>query len=98
MAVMVHSRQFHADGDQFVRTIERDGDLVAAGVVVVGVTPSSIRSDPVAVLRRIEDTYAVAQRRPRPDVRAIRRPLATAPRPAASAPPPHAPPTAQEGG
>ena len=79
LAVMVHSRQFHADGEQFVRTIERDGDLVAAGVVVVGVTPTSIRSDPTGVLRRIEATYAVAQRRPRPDVRATRRPLATRP-------------------
>lgn len=79
MAVMVHSRQYHSDGEQFVRTIERDGDLVAAGVVVVGVTPTSVRTDPVGVLRRIEQTYAVAQRRPRPDVRATPRPLATAP-------------------
>lgn len=73
MAVMVHSREYHADGNQFVETVDRDGDLVAAGVAVIGVTPSGIRRDPASTLRRIEATYAVAQARPRPSVSATPR-------------------------
>lgn len=70
MAVMVHSRTHHANGTQFTETIDRDADLVAAGVVVLGVTPSGMRQDPAGTLRRIEAAYAVAQARPRPTVRA----------------------------
>ena len=69
MAVMVHSRTYHSNGDQFVDTIERDSDLVAAGVAVIGVTPTGVRRDPAAALQRIEATYAGALRRERPDVR-----------------------------
>lgn len=76
MAVMVHSREYHADGDQFVDTIDRDGDLVAAGVTVVGVTPTGMRRNPAATLTRIEATYAVAQLRPRPSVQAVPRAVA----------------------
>ena len=68
LAVMVHSRRFHADGELWDATVEKDGDLVACGVVVVGVTPSRVRRDPAAVLRRVEAAYAVAGARPRPAV------------------------------
>ncbi|MGL5864425.1 MAG: hypothetical protein ACRCYX_00955 [Dermatophilaceae bacterium] len=71
MAVMVHSHRYHANGDDFDSTIEADGDLTAAGVIVVGVTPHRIAHDPAAVLRRIERTYLTASARPRPAVTAM---------------------------
>lgn len=70
MAVMVHSKQYHANGDAFVTTVDRDGELVAAGVAVLGVTPTGVRRDPATTLARIEATYAAALQRPRPAVRA----------------------------
>ncbi|MFC7486676.1 hypothetical protein ACOCJ7_10595 [Knoellia sp. CPCC 206453] len=70
MAVMVHSKQYHADGEEFVVTVDRDGELVAAGVAVLAVTPTGVRRDPATVLARIEATYAAALQRPRPAVRA----------------------------
>jgi len=68
MAVMVHSRRYHAEADDWDATVESDADLVAAGVVVVGVTPRRIRSDPAAVLGRLERAHLVAAARPRPAV------------------------------
>ncbi len=68
MAVMVHSRRHHAAPDDWDATVESDGGLVAAGVVVVGVTPRRIRVNPADVLRRIEQTHVVARARPRPHV------------------------------
>lgn len=73
MAVMVHSQQFHANGEQFIDTIDRDAELVAAGVMVLGVTPTGVRRDPATTLQRIEAAYAAAQQRVRPAVRAARR-------------------------
>lgn len=70
MAVMVHSRAHHSEGEQWDITVERDAGLVAAGVVVAGVTPRRIRSEPAAVLRRLEQTYLRAWERPRPAVAA----------------------------
>lgn len=80
MAVMVHSRQHHAQGSDWDRTVEQDGDLTAAGIVVVGVTPNRIHRDLAAVVARVERTYATARLRPRPPVSAIRRSLVAAPR------------------
>lgn len=73
LAVMVHSHQYHSQGEQWTTTVERDGDLTRVGVVVVGVTPHGLRSDRAGTLRRLEDTYRTAERRPRPDVNAGRR-------------------------
>ncbi|PKW26205.1 hypothetical protein [Phycicoccus duodecadis] len=70
LAVMVHSHRFHARGAQWEATIDADAGLIAAGVVVVGVTPSGMRRDPAGTLRRVEDAFAVAARRPRPPVTA----------------------------
>jgi hypothetical protein len=75
MAVMVHSRRHHAGADDWDVTVESDADLVAAGVVVLGVTPRRIRSDPMAVLRRLERAYVAAAARPRPAVVARPRPV-----------------------
>ena len=68
MAVMVHSMRYHSEADDWDATVESDADLVAAGVVVAGVTPRRIRSDPTAVLRRLERAYLAAADRPRPAV------------------------------
>jgi hypothetical protein len=73
MAVMVHSRRYHSTAAQWDETVEQDGDLVAVGIVVVGVTPHRLRTDPAAVLRRVEAAYRGAQQRPRPAVVAARR-------------------------
>lgn len=70
MAIMVHSHRYHSQGEDWDRTVASDADLVSAGVVVVGVTPRQIGRGPGDVIRRIESAYAVARRRPRPDVRA----------------------------
>ncbi len=71
-AVMVHSHKYHS-GALWDETVERDGDLTTAGIVVVGVTPRAIQNEPIRVLRKVERTYLAAQRRPRPNVRAISR-------------------------
>jgi hypothetical protein len=75
MAVMVHSRQFHAGVLDWEETVEGDGDLSTARVAVVGVTPTSIARDPAGVLRRIEAAYLAlrSQGTGRPDVRATPR-------------------------
>ena len=62
MAVMVHSREFHAGVLDWEATVDRDSDLAACRVVVVGVTPGAIARDPARVLRRVEDAYATALR------------------------------------
>ncbi|MEO7070775.1 MAG: hypothetical protein ABI131_09820 [Nostocoides sp.] len=84
-AVMVHSHTHHSQGEQWDSTVERDGGLVAAGVIVAGVKPRRIRSEPATVLQRLERTYAAALARPRPPVVAtpraqVRRPEARAKR------------------
>ena len=68
MAVMVHSRRYHSSPDDWDDTVDADGDLVTAGVVVAGVTPHRVRTSPTEVLRRLERTHAAARGRPRPDV------------------------------
>lgn len=61
MAVMVHSRQFHAGDLDWENTVESDSDLAACRVVVVGVTPTSLQRNPVRVLARIERAYLTAR-------------------------------------
>ena len=62
MAVMVHSRTFHAGVLQWDETVEADGDLSASRVVVIGVTPTALARDPAAVLRRVEAAHDTARR------------------------------------
>ena len=61
MAVMVHSRRFHAATLDWDHTVDRDSDLGACRIAVVGVTPSSIERRPAQVLDRIESTYLSAR-------------------------------------
>lgn len=73
LAVMVHSRQYHAGVLDWDATVGADAELVAAGVRVVGVTPHDISANPSVVLSRVERTYASALGSTRPDVVATRR-------------------------
>jgi hypothetical protein len=62
MAVMVHSREFHGGVIDWEATVDRDSDLSACRVVVIGVTPAAIARDPARVLDRIERAYVTAVR------------------------------------
>ena len=74
MAVMVHSRAFHAGSLQWDETVRGDSDLSSHRIVVVGVTPEQLAHDPASVLRRIEAHHEAAQCSGfRPDVIATRR-------------------------
>ncbi len=75
LAVMVHSRRYHADRLDWERTVEQDADLTEVGIVVVGVTPRRILGNLPAVIARVERTYLAVCRRPRPPVVATRRTL-----------------------
>lgn len=61
MAVMIHSRQFHAGTLQWDATVNDDSELSSYRIVVVGVTPEQLARDPHAVLRRIESHYLRAR-------------------------------------
>jgi hypothetical protein len=62
MAVLVQSREFHADGLDWDATVVAGSDLSTARVVVVGVTPSALARDPRGQLRRVEEAHATARR------------------------------------
>lgn len=61
MAVMVHSRRFHADSLDWDTTVEHDSDLGACRVAVLGVTPNAIAQRPQQVLARIEAAHLCAR-------------------------------------
>lgn len=63
LAVMVHSRQFHADALDWDATVTQDSDLSAAGVIVLGVTPAALTRDPARVLARVVDAHRKAAAR-----------------------------------
>lgn len=62
MAVLVQSRQFHAEGLDWGSTVAAASDLSTARVVVLGVTPEALMRDPRGQLRRVEQAHAQAQR------------------------------------
>lgn len=53
----VLGKRWHAWGQQFEMTEARRSRIVAAGMVYQGATPSQLRRDGAAVLRRLEQTY-----------------------------------------
>jgi hypothetical protein len=73
LAVQVHSLRYHGSPQDWDATVMTDGLLVEHGIVVLGVTPHRLRTDPAAVLRRIVLAHGQAARRPRPAVRATPR-------------------------
>lgn len=70
LAVMVHSRQHHERGEDWERTVQRDGELTEHGVTVLGFTPRAIATDVGRVVGSIERTYVALRRahRARPDL------------------------------
>jgi hypothetical protein len=69
MAIQVHSRRWHQRAEDWEATVMTDGIFAEYGVVVA-VTPRALRTDPDAVLVRLERAYLAAVRRPRPGVTA----------------------------
>ncbi len=65
LAVMVHSREFHAGVLDWEATVVADEDLQGAGAVVTAVTPHSVIRDPQGTLHRVEAAYERARRWPR---------------------------------
>ena len=72
LAIEVQSFEHHADPDAFDATMRRQAALVAAGVVLVPVTPRQLRDDPETVKRLLSDALEQARTRPRPSVRVRR--------------------------
>ena len=66
LAVMVHSRRFHAGALDWEATVTDDEDLRSAGIEVVTVTPVTIASQPDHVLERVFGAYLRARGRLRP--------------------------------
>jgi hypothetical protein len=65
LAVMVHSRRFHAGVLDWETTVAGDEELAAAGAVVTAVTPHALLTDPGGTLQRVEAAYERARRWPR---------------------------------
>lgn len=61
MAVMVHSRAFHAGALHWDATVVDDSELSSYRIVVVGVTPEQLARDSRSVLHRIESHYMTAR-------------------------------------
>jgi hypothetical protein len=68
VALEVDSRQHHSQGDDWVRTLERAGDLTAAGLLVVSIVPSQMRANPARSVRRIVEIHRQGLRRDPPDL------------------------------
>jgi hypothetical protein len=69
LAIEVDSREHHADGLSWERTLARQRRYAEHGVLVLPITPRDLRDSPDAVLRAIRRAYAAAAARPRPLVR-----------------------------
>ena len=68
MAVQVHSRRHHGDGEDWDRTVRQDSALAEAGVLRLSVTPREIAVAPGDVLSRIERLHASRRPADRPGV------------------------------
>jgi hypothetical protein len=77
LAVMVHSRRFHAGALDWDATVDGDEDLRDCGIEVVGITPNAIARHPDRVVARVLAARERAARRPRPPVTAVPRDWAT---------------------
>jgi hypothetical protein len=68
LAVQVHSRAYHLRDSDWEATVAGDSLLGEHGIVVLGVTPASLATDPDTVRRRVERAYLAMRDRPRPAV------------------------------
>jgi hypothetical protein len=66
LALEVESREYHSDGVQLERTLQRNARLAAYGVLVIGVSPYRLRRDPDGVLLEIRAAQAALALRPTP--------------------------------
>jgi hypothetical protein len=57
LALEVDSREFHAEGEHWVRTLHRQNQYQQYGIAVLVFTPAEIRADPARVRRMIERAY-----------------------------------------
>ncbi|WP_151525444.1 hypothetical protein [Serinicoccus kebangsaanensis] len=75
-AIQVHSRQHHQGiddrgADRWAGTVEKDADLVAAGVKVLGVTPWTLYRRPGTFLSRVDALVSLGPPTPMPAVRVV---------------------------
>ena len=68
LALEIHSFAHHADLEKFDATMRRQTEMVAAGLIVVPVTPKELREDPEGVKRKLWAALEQARLRPRPAV------------------------------
>jgi hypothetical protein len=68
LALQVHSRRYHALGDEFEGTVMTDGVFAEYRIPIIGFTPRRIREDPAWVRARVERVYAARRKEPRPPV------------------------------
>ena len=68
LAVDLHLFAHHADLETFDGTMRRQAEMIAAGLVVVPITPRELREDPDGVKRKLWASLDRARRRPRPPV------------------------------
>ncbi|MCD2186438.1 hypothetical protein [Actinomycetospora soli] len=68
LAIELNSFAYHADLEKFDATMRRQAEMIAAGIVVVPVTPRELREDPAAVRRKLRAALEQARLRPRPAV------------------------------
>lgn len=61
LVIELHSFANHADLDTFDATMRRQGELAAAGYIVVTVTPREVREDPAGVRRKLRAALAEAR-------------------------------------
>ncbi|GGK68963.1 hypothetical protein [Ornithinimicrobium pekingense] len=73
----MHSRTYHQGiddqgGDRWGSTVEKDSDLVAAGVRVIGVSPWTLYTCPARFLTRLRKVVDLGLAGPGPAVRVVR--------------------------
>lgn len=64
----IDSRRWHSEWDDYSSTLDRNARYAAAGITVLQTLPIRLRTEPDRVITELRDTYAAAQRRPRPPV------------------------------
>lgn len=68
LVIELNSFAHHADLATFDATMRRQAEMIAAGIVVVPVTPRELRENPAAVRRKLRAALEQARLRPRPAV------------------------------
>ena len=72
-ALEVDSRDHHSAGDGWARTLDRDAEMTAAGLLVVHVVPRLMHQQPSVCMRRIRQVHEQGLRRELPVLRIVPR-------------------------